>query len=99
VPAEGLAEIIVRAASTDRLFEAGRTLEASAFAAILPSFDEIDVEARSILGAVLDFTGVDRGRFARAWQSAASGGKSLADAHTGVVATATTNDAERDKLL
>jgi len=69
VPAEGLAEIVVKAAATDRLFEAARALEAAAFAADLPTFDEIDVEARSILGAVLDFARVDRSLFARAWTS------------------------------
>lgn len=67
VPAEGLAEIIVKAAATDRLFDAARMLEGAAFAPTVPAFDEIDVEARSILGAMLDFVGVDRSLFASAW--------------------------------
>lgn len=79
VPAEGLAEIMVKAAATDRLFEAARSLEASAFASMLPAFDEIDVEARAILGAVLDFASVDRRRFANAWRPSGNTTPTAAD--------------------
>jgi hypothetical protein len=67
VPAEGLAEVVVKMANTDRLFEAARDLEQAAYATDLGTFDELSVDARSFLGGVLDFIGTDRVLFANCW--------------------------------
>lgn len=67
VPAESLAEIIVKFANSDRLFNAARDLEQAAFLVDCPSFDDLSLDAKSILGAVLDFIAVGRVPFAQAW--------------------------------
>lgn len=68
VPAEGLAEVVVKMANSDRLFRAARDLEQAAYTSDLPTFDDLSVDARSFLGAVLDFIGIDRMLFAKCWQ-------------------------------
>lgn len=67
VPAESLAEVVVKFANSDRLFNAARDLERAAFVITCPSFDDLSVDARSILGAVLDFVSVGRLQFSQAW--------------------------------
>jgi hypothetical protein len=69
VPAEGLAEVVVKMANSDRLFRAARDLEQAAYTVDLEMFDELSVDARSLLGAILDFTGTDRMLFAKCWQA------------------------------
>lgn len=69
VPAEGLAEVVVKMANSDRLFRAARDLEQAAYSTELPPFDGLSVEARSLLGAVLDFAGIDRAVFAKSWDA------------------------------
>ena len=69
VPAEGLAEVVVKMANSDRLFRAARDLEQAAYTVDLEMFDELSVDARSLLGAVLDFVGTDRVLFAKCWQA------------------------------
>jgi hypothetical protein len=58
VPAEGLAEVVVRLSRNATLFAAARALEHAAYATHVPTFDALDVDAKSFLGAVLDFVGV-----------------------------------------
>ena len=67
LPAESLAEVIVKMANSDRLFQAARELEQAAFLIDCPSFDEISVDAKSVLGAVLDFVAIDRLAFSQSW--------------------------------
>jgi len=69
IPAEGLAEVVVKMANTDRLFRAARDLEEAAYAIELPCFDNLSIDAKSFLGAVLDFIDVDRKKFAECWSS------------------------------
>ena len=68
VPAEGLAEVVAKMSSSDRLFRAARDLELAAYAVDLPMFDELLLDAKSFLGAVLDFINIDRANFAKCWQ-------------------------------
>lgn len=70
VPAEGLAEIAVRLTKTEALFNIARTLEAAAYAVRVPDFDGLPPDAKAFMGAVLDFFGVERSRFAGAWSFA-----------------------------
>jgi hypothetical protein len=65
VPAEGLAEVVVKLTKGATLFAAARGLEHAAFAKTLTPFDSLDVDAKSFLGAALDFVGVSRPEFAR----------------------------------
>ncbi|WP_197062758.1 hypothetical protein [Bosea sp. UNC402CLCol] len=67
VPAEGLAEVVARMGNSERLFEGARNLEYSSYSITLPTFDELTVDARSFLGAVLDFLGIERARFSSCW--------------------------------
>lgn len=71
VPAESLAEIIVKFANSDRLFNAARDLERAAFLIDCPSFDELSLDAKAILGAILDFIAIGRVAFAQAWATSA----------------------------
>lgn len=68
IPAEALAEVVVRQSKNDTLFNIARDLERAAFATDLPTFDSLGLEAKAFLGAVLDFVGVDRVSFAKAWE-------------------------------
>jgi hypothetical protein len=67
IPAESLAEVVVKMANSDRLFRAARDLEQAAYATDLAAFDDLSVDAKSLLGAILDFIGIDRTLFARCW--------------------------------
>jgi hypothetical protein len=67
LPAEDLAEVIVKMANSDRLFRAATDLEQAAFLINCPSFDELSIDAKSVLGALLDFVSVDRLAFSQGW--------------------------------
>jgi hypothetical protein len=86
VPAESLAEVVVKMANSDRLFRAARDLEHAAYSRDLSTFDELSVDAKSFLGAVLDFMSIDRVVFAKCWnpvrQSPPAGAVAMDDAPT-----------------
>lgn len=65
IPAEGLAEIVLKMTRNETLFEVARALEAAAYATRVPSFDDLEPTSRGFLGAVLDFVRIDRPAFAR----------------------------------
>jgi len=67
VPAEGLAEIVVKLTRNERLFSIAKTLEWAAYEQEVVSFDNLESEAKALLGAILDFVGVSRAHFARAF--------------------------------
>ncbi|BAI95447.1 hypothetical protein Sj15T_32480 [Sphingobium sp. TA15] len=67
VPAESLAEIVVKMANSDRLFNAAKDLEQAAFLIDCPEFDELPIDARAFLGAMLDFITIDRITFSQGW--------------------------------
>ena len=67
VPAEGLAEIVVKLSNSDKLFSIAKSLEQAAYALHLVSFDHLDAETKGFFGALLDFTEVSRPKFAGAW--------------------------------
>jgi hypothetical protein len=67
IPAEIVADQAVRLLKADQLFLTGRELEMAAYHSILPTFDQLGPSAKSMLGALLDYSGVDRERFANAW--------------------------------
>lgn len=70
IPAEGLAEVVAKMANSDRLFRAACDLEQAAYMSDLVTFDDLSLDARSFLGAVLDFVAIDRTLFAKSWHPA-----------------------------
>lgn len=68
IPAEIVADQAVRLLKSDQLFLTGRELEMAAYHCALPPFDLLSVPTKSMLGALLDYAGVDRERFATAWK-------------------------------
>ena len=67
VPAEGLAEIVIKLSNSDKLFVIAKSLEKFAYASNLVSFDHLDADTKGFLGALLDFADVSRTKFAQAW--------------------------------
>ena len=67
IPAEIIADYVVRLSTSDALFNAAREIERASSITELPSYDELSVAARSLLGVFLDFNGVSRERIALAW--------------------------------
>jgi hypothetical protein len=72
IPAEIVADQAIRLLKTDQLFIAGRDLEMASYQAALPPFDALGTQTKSMLGALLDYAGVDRERFAQAWKAGAT---------------------------
>lgn len=69
IPAEIVADQAVRLLKFDQLFLTGRELEMASYHVYLPPFDSLGVPTKSMLGALLDYAGVDRERFANAWKA------------------------------
>lgn len=67
IPAEIIADQAVKLLKADQLFLTGRELEMACYAVALPTFDDLSVATKSMLGALLDYANVDRQRFADAW--------------------------------
>jgi hypothetical protein len=69
IPAEIVADQAMRLLKSDQLFSAGRELEMASYQHVLPPFDRLSVSAKSIVGALLDYAGIDRERFATTWKA------------------------------
>lgn len=70
IPAEIVVDQAVRLLKLDQLFLTGRNLEMASYSLNLPTFDALGFHEKSMIGALLDFSGVDRERFANAWKQA-----------------------------
>jgi len=68
IPAEIIADQAVNLLKDNQLFHTGREFEAAAYHTHLPSFDELSLPTKSMLGALLDYSGVEREKFANAWK-------------------------------
>lgn len=66
IPAEDLADIVIKLSNTNKLFEIARTLESAAFNVDTVCFDNLPVDAKGFVGALLDFCSKDRIRFSDA---------------------------------
>lgn len=73
VPAEIIADYLVRASRADTIFNAARGLENASRQLELPAFDQLGTEARSLLAVFLDFNGVAREKVALSWSPTARG--------------------------
>ena len=94
VPAEIVADQAVRLLNSDQLFVTGRELEMASYNVSLPPFDSLDVPTKSMLGALLDYAGADRERFAKAWKSA-----SAAEAPKGMTEAVAENGSVQPRLF
>jgi len=68
IPAEIVANQAVRLLKSDQLFITGRELEMASYHVVLPTFDDLSIHTKAMLGALLDYSSVDRERFANAWK-------------------------------
>ena len=67
IPAEIIVDEIVRMRINETLFSIARELERASYLRICPNYDQLDTLVKSFLGALLDFSGIDRKIFAMAW--------------------------------
>lgn len=70
IPAEIIADQVMKLLKNDQLFLVGRELEMEGYNRDLPSFDHLSNTSKAMLGSLLDYSGIDRRRFAMAWASA-----------------------------
>lgn len=69
IPAEIIADHILKSLKSDDLFRLARSLELRAFGSDLLGFDDLPTEEKSFLGVLLDFSGIDRSSVAEGWVS------------------------------
>ncbi|MBI4182439.1 MAG: hypothetical protein HY521_00405 [Proteobacteria bacterium] len=68
IPAEIVADQVVRMGPNETLFTVARELEHASYLRACPPFDRLDTSAKSFLGALLDYCGIERAKFATAWR-------------------------------
>ena len=68
IPAEIIADEVVRMGTNETLFSVARELERVSYLRICPNYDQLSTPAKSFLGTLLDFSGIDRRTFAIAWE-------------------------------
>jgi hypothetical protein len=64
IPAEIIAEYVVKHTKPEDLFQRARQLEHLSFSNTIVSFDELTMEDKAFIAMLLDYSGVDRVRFA-----------------------------------
>ena len=69
IPAEIIAEHVVKSTKPEELFQIAKQLEHIAFLKIIVSFDALRLEDKSFIATLLDYSGVDRARFASCWNA------------------------------
>jgi hypothetical protein len=69
IPAEIIAEHVVKKTKPEDLFQIARQLEHLAFLNAVTSFDGLRMEDKSFIAMLLDYSGVDRARFASCWSA------------------------------
>lgn len=69
IPAEIIAEFVSKNSTRDTLFNIGRHLEERAYELTIAPFDALNSDCKSFIGVVLDFNGISREKFARAWKA------------------------------
>ena len=69
IPAEIIADFVLKNLKSDGLFSLARMLELRAYSRELLGYDDLSSEEKSLIGAMLDFSGLDRASIAKAWKS------------------------------
>lgn len=67
IPAEIIADHVLGQLKGESLFRIARSLEHEGFRASAYGFDQLPLEEKSFIGAILDFSGIDRSAFAESW--------------------------------
>jgi hypothetical protein len=67
IPAEIIAEYVVRNTKPDDLFQIAKRLEHVAMSRVLTPFDRLGTDEKAFAAVLLDYTGLDRNRFASSW--------------------------------
>lgn len=75
IPAEFIAEYLSKISRADTLFNVAREIEHAAFSIELPGYDQLSIDARSVLGVFLDFNGISREKIALAWPASRGNSK------------------------
>lgn len=60
LPVELISEFVAKVGTTDSLYKAARELHRAAHKKVMPRFDDLSVEAKSVLGVLVDYFGVSR---------------------------------------
>jgi hypothetical protein len=69
IPAEIIAEYVVKSTKPEDLFQIARQLEHLAFLNAVNSFDGLGMGDKSFIAMLLDYAGIDRTRFASCWSA------------------------------
>jgi hypothetical protein len=67
IPAEIIADYVVKNTRLDDLFQIARGLEYVAMSRVIADFDALETVHKAFIGVLLDYTGTDRSRFASSW--------------------------------
>lgn len=67
VPAEIVADQMIKFGKSEELFNCARVLEHFAYRVECPNFDALDTQTKSFIAALLDFSAIDRTVFASSW--------------------------------
>ena len=71
IPAEIIADKVMKMrGANENLFSVARELERASYLRTCPTFDELGTSIKSFLGALLDFSQIERRAFAKAWTAA-----------------------------
>lgn len=82
IPAEIIADFVLKNLKAGGLFSLARMLEMRAYSRELLGYDDLSPEEKSIVGALLDFAGLDRTSIAKAWESSREAIETLNKADT-----------------
>lgn len=80
IPADIVSDFVGKVSSGDVMFQIARELESASIGRHLHGFDGMSVNAKSALGAFLDFGSLSREAFAKSWQASAEGGAQIGGA-------------------
>lgn len=69
IPAEIIADHIIKSMRPDDLFRIARALELRAFSNDLLGFDDLPMDEKAFLGVLLDFSDISRASVANSWKS------------------------------
>lgn len=67
IPAEIIAEYVVKNTKQDELFQIAKKLEHLVFSKSVVPFDSLRIEEKTFVAVLLDFSSIDRFRFASSW--------------------------------
>jgi hypothetical protein len=79
IPAEIIADHVVKSTKPEDLFQIAKRLEHFCFSRTINSFDALGVEEKAFIAVLLDYSGVDRARFASCWTGEAKRQRESAD--------------------